>query len=210
MKNAERFCRMYENGADIVDTAEQLVVDGRAAKDIYALVWEQGELEILRYRIKPDVKLAEGTWRDYFEWFISGDHHVRKALGLQNFQSAELERIYEEVENGGCFLYADHGELDNYFKQYLEVKHAASETVITTDKAGASTEIDSTPGATDLYNKDYPKIGDHRVGLDGQNIRRVGDRVADPDAETGFDPAFYKLGRDGSKIDHRDEHTDES
>lgn len=209
LNRTDRFYRMYQDGTDMIDKAEQLVAGGWPVKDVYAMVWEQGDLEILRYRVKPDVKLAEGTWRDYFEWFISGEHHVRKSMGLQNFLSAELEKVYEKVENGELFLYADQGQLDIYFKEHLEVKNAASEPIMTTDGYGAPGVIDPTPGAFDLENEDYPREGDHRVGLDGQNIRRVGDRVPDPDAETGFDPAYYKLGRDGARISHDEQRLDE-
>lgn len=205
MNRTDKFYRMVQDGTDMIVKAEQLVADGWAANDIYAMAWEQGELEILRYRVKPDVKLAEGTWRDYFEWFISGEHHVRRAMGLQNFLSAELEKVYENVEKGETFLYADQGQLDTYFKENLEVKNAAAEPIVTADRGGV---IDPTPGVFNLENEYYPKEGDHRVGLDGQNIRRVGDRVPDPDAETGFDPAYYRLGRDGAKISH-DEHADD-
>lgn len=193
MNEQGRFVGLFEYGTDAIDQIKALQADGWAEENIYLLVWERGDLMVLKYRNKPDKKLADGTWEDYFQGFMSGSHHVKKAMALLNIYVADPEIYYKKIKNGGYLLYADQGELANYYMENSEFKSAAPETV---SEAGETHIIDATPGVTTAEKAHYPRRGYRRVAMDGQNIRRPGDRIADPNAEIGFDPDYYKLGQD--------------
>lgn len=193
MNEQGRFVGLFEYGTDAIDKIKALQADGWTEENIYLLVWERGDLMVLRYRNKPDKKLADGTWEDYFQGFMSGSAHVKKAMSLLGIQVADPQRYYEQIKNGGRLLYADQGELANYYMENSEFKSAAPETV---SEAGETHVIDATPGVTTAEKGHYPRRGYRRVAMDGQNIRRPGDRIADPHAEVGFDSEYYKLGQD--------------
>lgn len=187
MNSENRFVEMYVDGADILNKADQLIANGWHEKDIYLLLIDRGDLALLRYQTTVDVKLADGIWQDHFKGFISGERHVKKAMSLQGFFEGDPERYYERIEEGGLLLYADRGELEHYYQENSEFKNAAPETVIW---LGATGVIDATPGVSAGCLR-YPEKGDSRVALDGQNIRRKGDQVADPAAEEGYDASYY-------------------
>lgn len=193
MTSEDKFIGIYEDKMEIINKAEQLIADGWKEKDIYLLTRDRGDLAVLRYKKLLNVRQADGSWEDYFVGFFSGEAHVKKAMSLQGFPETGLAKYFDVIENGGRVLYADHGELDHYYKENSEFKHAAPATVI---EGGTGGPIDATPGAGDLDNQGYPTKGDHRVALDGQNIRREGDQVVDPTAEVGFSPNYYEIGQD--------------
>lgn len=191
MKEQSKYLGMFEFGTEVINKVKHLLADGWAEENIYLLLWVRGDFPILKYRKKPDKKLAEGVWQDHFQGFMSGESHVKKAM---QFLETPLGEEYEKIKIRWGLVYADEGHLDYYYKQNSEFGNAAPSTV----DVGATGSIDSTPGANHTDRPHYPRRGFRRVAMDGQNIRREGDRIVDPAAETGYDPDFYKLGQDGA------------
>lgn len=181
-----KFIGLFEIETDIINKVKALKADGWTGGNIYLLLWEHEQFTLLRYREMSTQLVEDGLWTADFQEFIVGDSYVRKAMDVFGIQEAELEKYYETVEKGGYVLCADQGQLVNYYIENSEFKL----------QAFVQEKIDATPHAPYNDKRYYPRRGDRRIGLDGQNIRRAGDRIADPDAEVGFEPAYYKLGRD--------------
>lgn len=200
MNEQGKFVGLFQYGTDAINKIKGMRSVGWVDENMYLLLWERGDFTILRYRHKPDKKLADGTWEDYFQGFMSGERHVKKAMNLLGVHDLDPENYYEKIENGAYLLYADRGELANYYMENSEFRSAAPQTM---SEAGETHMIDATPGVTHDERGHYPRRGHRRVAMDGQNIRREGDRIIDPNAETGFDSEYYKLGQDTEYHEHQ-------
>lgn len=193
MMIGEQYAEMVEDEQILVEKAKTLALGDWNEHRLYLVHWSRGDFAISTFRAKVDPKLADGLWKDHFAGFITGAAHVKKALAFLQIDEMVAADFYERVEGGSYLLYADEGQLERYYRQYSEFIHASS----TVPEEYREKEIDPTPGASHTDIPQFPKHGDQRVNMDGQNIRREGDLVYDPRAERGYPPKYYTLGQRG-------------
>jgi len=200
----KRYVEMCEDGDVIVQKAKTLALGDWDEENIYLLHWSRGDFAISKYRADVDPKLADGIWQDHFEGFITGADHVMKAFDFLNVGIVAPTNFYAIVKDGGRLLYADEGQLQRYYEQYSEFIHAGAEI----PEEYRVHEVDPTPGADHTGVPHFPKQGDQRVNMDGQNIVREGDVSYDPAAERGFAPEYYTLAQEdmSERDDYKDDH----
>ncbi len=191
MKNFKRLEGIFESETVLLDKVEELRADGFSDENMYVFARYRGDFMILRSHPSAHIKGEDRSLSNQFQGFMSGEAHLKKAIISLGLEELDADRVYKELNEGSMILYVDREELDYYYKENSEFKNAAPETVV---GLGTLVDEDSTPGGVrEVERVQYPKKGDHRVGLDGQNIRREGDQVPDPDAEIAFPDEESKL-----------------
>lgn len=182
--NFKRLEGVFEDETALLEKVDELRADGHSDENMYVFAQYRGDFMILRSHPTKLVGDEERTLENQFQGFISGELHLKKAVLSLGLEELNAERVYDELRGGSMILYVDRGELNYYYMENSEFKNAAPDTVI---GLGTHIDADSTPGGVkELERIPYPKKGDHRIALDGQNIRRETDQVPDPDAEIAF------------------------
>ncbi|HEY9576183.1 MAG TPA: YsnF/AvaK domain-containing protein [Pseudobacillus sp.] len=109
MNNDKKFIGVFDNQAEVISKIEQLKLEGYAETDIYAVAKNADHISMVRGRTGVEVESAEtgASWMDKFMAFLSGEDEVRGGLRNMGLDNMEVDRYYNDIDNGKILLYVD-------------------------------------------------------------------------------------------------------
>lgn len=98
---------VFHSEHDAIRKIEDLEAQGYDPSDIYAVAREEHDISMLRGQTNVDVRSGGGDWFDRFVRFMTGEEPVKEAMQNMELSGPDMERYYQEIDDGGIFLYVD-------------------------------------------------------------------------------------------------------
>lgn len=115
---------VFHSEEEAIRKIEDLKAQGYDNSDIYAVAKNEDDISMVRGRTNVDVRSAGGNWFDRFVSFITGEEPVREAMRNMGLSGPDMDRYYQEIEDGGILLYVDkeYGERYSTNPRYANTK----------------------------------------------------------------------------------------
>ncbi|RJS61529.1 YsnF/AvaK domain-containing protein [Bacillus sp. PK3_68] len=119
MNNNKKFIGVFDNQSEVITKIDQLKAEGYAEADIYAVAKNADNISMVRGRTGVEVESANtgGSWMDKFMAFLSGEDEVRGGLRNMGLEDTEVDRYYNDIDNGKILLYVDR-EYDQLYRDH--------------------------------------------------------------------------------------------
>ncbi|MBB4823464.1 uncharacterized protein (TIGR02271 family) [Sporosarcina luteola] len=116
--NDKRFVGVYHSESALLAKVDELKAQGIAEDNIYVVSKNDSDISMVRSRTSADIQTTEEeSWLEKFMDFITGKDHVHGMLHHLGLSDADVDRYYQDIENGGLLLYVDQGEASAYYEE---------------------------------------------------------------------------------------------
>lgn len=109
-----KFMGTFDNETEVLRKIEELKAQGTSEDHMYVMARDKEQISMVRGRTDVDYKSTEGSWKDKFMGFLSGNEPVREAFNGLGVDGDEADRYYNEVQNGRILLFVDKEIGDSY------------------------------------------------------------------------------------------------
>lgn len=171
-----KFMGTFDNEQEVLRKIEEMKAQGATEDHMYVMARDEDQISMVRGRTDVDYKSAEGSWKDKFMGFLSGNEPVRQAFAGMGVDEQEADRYYQEVQNGKILLFVDRDYIGN-----------AENTGTSTGTSTGTTAASSGTGA----------------GITGTNDNTSGNEVYGHDRANYVDTGT--VARDGLTVDTNDQ-----
>ncbi|QTD41033.1 YsnF/AvaK domain-containing protein [Sporosarcina sp. Te-1] len=114
----KRFVGVYHSESALLAKVEELKAQGIAEDNIYVVSKNDSDISMVRSRTSADIQTTEEeSWLEKFMDFVTGKDHVHGMLHHLGLSEADVDRYYQDIENGGLLLYVDQGEASDYYAE---------------------------------------------------------------------------------------------
>ncbi|WKA54225.1 DUF2382 domain-containing protein [Planococcus shixiaomingii] len=102
-----KFMGTFDTEQEVLRKIEEMKALGATEDHMYVMARDKDQISMVRGRTDVDYKSAEGSWKDKFMGFLSGNEPVRQAFAGMGVDEQEADRYYQEVQNGKILLFVD-------------------------------------------------------------------------------------------------------
>lgn len=114
----KRYMGIYYNEPELIERMEELKREGWPEDHMYVIVKDDDQLMMLRNWGQAEIKSANDSWWARFTAFLTGEDHVHRMVENLDFDKADTENYYREIDRGGMLLYVDTGQVNRYYSDH--------------------------------------------------------------------------------------------
>lgn len=130
------FIGVYYSETELVEKIAELKTQGYSEDDVYVVAKNEDDISMVRGKTGAEVQSAGGSWMDRFMAFMTGEEPVRGAFRNMGLSDEEMDRYYQEVQNGGFLLYVDRDYGSLYSSYDVDQPNASTTGMIDANLGG--------------------------------------------------------------------------
>ncbi|MGI2327890.1 DUF2382 domain-containing protein [Planococcus sp. YIM B11945] len=183
-----KFMGTFDNETEVLRKIEELKAEGATEDHMYVMAKDEDQLTMVRGRTDVDYKSAEGSWKDKFMGFLSGNEPVRQAFAGMGVDEQEAERYHREVQNGRILLFVDRDYVGN--DQSAESSQSSGAPVNAaygTPSPDRTNYVDTGTVARDGLTVDTNDQNDVYFNEDRRNLYADGSKSPSSSADTSYE-----------------------
>ncbi|MFS0644658.1 YsnF/AvaK domain-containing protein [Siminovitchia sp. 179-K 8D1 HS] len=166
---------VFHSEEEAIRKIDELEAQGYDASDIYAVAQDENDISMVRGQTNVDVRSAGGNWFDRFVGFLTGEEPVREAMRNMGLSGSDMDRYYQEIEDGGILLYVDkeYGERYSANSRYADAEpqdaklHTEANAVPHTDGA----DFPSDPPEGTVEDETRMKLHEEKLEVDKKEVQ---------------------------------------